>query len=384
MAEAIRVPDVGTNVDEVKIVSWQKQPGDRVETGEVIAEIETDKAVVELEATADGYLISIEVPAGDTAGKGDVLAYIGEKDEKAPGPPAERKEQKGIPEKKPAGKKDERGAEIAVKASPLVRNIARGKSIDLSGIRGTGPGGRIVRDDLLRYEQEEKPAEIPSGRQFELTDNQKRVAEKVSRSNREIPTTHFRVRVDMTAAMAFRNGSLSTLKTKPGYDSLFIYAVSRVLKDYPLVNSAYEGNRIKPGENINVGFALGIGNELYIPVVKKAADKTAGRIDDEVSSLIRKGKSGKLGVEDMSGGTFLISNLGMYPVHEFDAIIPPGYGCALAIGSIFNEPVVYRGGIRVCPVANMILSADHRLINGRLAAEFLAALKQFLETAKFD
>jgi pyruvate dehydrogenase E2 component (dihydrolipoamide acetyltransferase) len=372
MAFAIRVPDVGTNVDEVKIVRWLKNPGEKVETGEVIAELETDKAVVDLEATIDGYLIDINVPEGELAEKGDILAHIGEQGEKV------------------ATDFVHEGG--AVKASPLIRNIAREKSINLSQVRGTGPGGRIMRADLLNHENvskqpvvEEKISSFaPPAGTSELTGNQLRVAEKVSQSHREIPLVHFKVRVDMKAAIAFRDSSLSTLNGKLSFDSLFLYASSRVLTDFPLVYSTFADNRVITGEEIQIGFALGIGNDLFIPVIKNTAGKPIQQIDDEITLLVQKGNKGKLSVEDMSGGTFLVSNLGMYPIEEFDAIIPPGYGAALAIGSIQSEPVVQNEEIQFRPIIRMTLSVDHRLVNGRLAAEFLSALKLFLESGKFD
>lgn len=402
MAVAIPVPDVGTNVDEVKIVRWLKNPGEKVETGEVIAELETDKAVVDLEATLDGYLLEIKVPEGEMAEKGDILAYIGGQDEKVGHEPSpvEMEERRSIPEERQErnplsgkagtefvrggvdsvkGTGQSRGA--AVKASPLVRNMAREKSISLTEVRGTGPGGRIMRSDLLSHPM---PGFTHPLGTTELTDNQLRVAAKVSQSHREIPAVHFKVRIDMTAALAYRDSGLSTSGEKPGIDSLFLYAASRVLRDFPLVHGTFKDNRVITGENIHIGFALGIGNDLFIPVVKNAAGKSLQQIDDEITLLVQKGNNGKLSLEDMSGGTVLISNLGMYPIEEFDAIIPPGYGTALAIGSIQNEPVIHDGGIQVRPVVHMTLSVDHRLVNGRLAAEFLTTLKRFLESGKFD
>jgi pyruvate dehydrogenase E2 component (dihydrolipoamide acetyltransferase) len=210
----------------------------------------------------------------------------------------------------------------------------------------------------------------------ELTDNQLRVAAKVSRSHGEIPPVHFKIRVEMTAAMAIR-GKLS-------FDSLFLYAASRVLTDFPLLHSVFTDNRAITGEEIHIGFALGIGNDLFIPVIKNTACKSVQQIDEEIAFLVQKGNSGRLSVEEMSGGTFLVSNLGMYPIEEFDAIIPPGYGAALAIGSIREEAVIHEGEIRVRPVLRITLSADHRLVNGRAAAEFLTALKVFIESGKFE
>jgi pyruvate dehydrogenase E2 component (dihydrolipoamide acetyltransferase) len=396
MADAVRLPDVGTNVDEVKIVRWLKNPGEEVEIGEVLAELETDKAVVDLEATIEGFLIDIVIPEGEVAKKGDILAYIGEQDEKVEHEPstarhesssAEIEEKETIPE---TGQ--ERKTLPGVKASPLVKNIARQRSINLSEIRGTGPGGRVMRADLLNHVTVSKQSvaedtitsfESRAGTN-ELTSNQLRVAEKVSWSHREIPVVHFKARIDMTASIDFRDSGLSTLGGKPSFDSLFLYAVSRVLADFPLLHSTFKENRAIRGENIHIGFALGIGNDLFIPVIQNITKKSIQQIDDEVTSLVQKGRNGKLSVEDMNGGTFLVSNLGMYPIEEFDAIIPPGYGAALAIGSILSEPVIQNGGIQVRPVIRMTLSVDHRLVNGRLAAEFLSAVKLFLESGKFD
>jgi pyruvate dehydrogenase E2 component (dihydrolipoamide acetyltransferase) len=382
MAVAIRVPDVGTNVDEIKIVRWLKNPGEKVETGEVIAELETDKAVVDLEATIDGYLLDIEIPEGEMAEKGDILAYIGEQQEKVerPSSTVETEEGRSIPGGKHAGEGIERNRGDAMKASPLVRNMARKKSVNLSQVRGTGPGGRIMRADLFSHE---KVPGQPAGT-TELTGNQLSVAAKVSQSHREIPVVHFKVRIDITAIMDYRNSGLSTLREKLSYDSLFLFAASRVLTDFPLVHSTFDCNRAITGENIHIGFALGIGNDLFIPVIKSISVKSIQQIDEEIRSLVEKGNNRKLSVEDMSGGTFLVSNLGMYPIEEFDAIIPPGYGAALAIGSIQSEPVIHNGGIQVRPVIRMTLSVDHRMVNGRLAAEFLTAMKIFLETGKFD
>lgn len=403
MAIPIRVPDVGTNVDEVKLVSWLKSEGEELETGEVIAELETDKAVVELEATTDGFLLDIEVAEGEMAVKGDILAYIGEENEKVERESAlsatDKSDNSTVSALSVSGAGREHSGGDAIKASPLVLNMARKRSIDLKQVPGTGPGGRIMRADLINYEASPKQTVVrkpePAVREpdaatdkktgsVELTSNQLRVAATVSRSHREIPVVHFKTRVDMTAVIAFRDGSFSSLSGKLSFDSLFLFAVSRVLREFPLVHSSFRENQAITGAEIDIGFALGVENDLYIPVVRNTAVKPVEQIDEEIRSLAEKGKNGRLTVEELSGGSFLISNLGMYDIDEFDAIIPPEYGGALAIGSVRNEAVVIQGGIHVRPITRMTLSVDHRLVNGRVAAEFLSALKRYLENGKFD
>ena len=394
MADVIRVPDIGTNVDEVKLVSWLKKENDTVELGDVIAELETDKATSDLEATVEGTILKLMVGEGEMVYKGDILAYVGQPGEQIDVPNKEEKPEsveaadaaaENIQPESVEGKSE-------IKASPLVKNIARVKNIDLSRVPGTGPNGRIVKKDIDSYlngkskqpPKKEKKPDIKQGTSdyTGLSSNQLAVARTVSESLRTIPTVSFKVKIDMQNVIRYREQHSLGNEGKISYDSILIHEIAQTLRDFPKLCNTILNDKYIENEVVNIGLAIGVGADLFTPVIKNTGEKSVRELSNEIRLLAAKANQQRLTLEELSGGNFLFSNLGMYPVLEFNAIIPPGYGASMAVGAINEETVVMNKAIAIRPVCTFTLSTDHRLVNGREAAEFLQQLKYNLEELK--
>jgi pyruvate dehydrogenase E2 component (dihydrolipoamide acetyltransferase) len=369
MATAIRMPDFGTAVDEVRLVKWLVEEGESVTRGRILAEIETDKAASELESVADGVLLKQSVPAGESVKAGTVIAYVGRAGETAP---EETPAAAGVaasaatapPAKAPAA---------APRVSPLVSNLARKLGVDLSSVRGTGESGTITREDVIRAS---KSAAAPAGEQ--LPRAQAAVARAVVKSAQEIPHLRVSMSIDMTAALKLRAGGAPRVS----YDAIFLRAMALAAQAVTVVTARLEGERVIRPEKIDIAVAVGFDNQLYLPVVRDAGGKNLQHIESELGALATRARNGDLRIEDTAGACMALSNLGMYPVDSFDAIIFPGQSTILSLGAVGRRPVVVEDRIEVRPVVTVSLAADHRLINGRTAAEFLARLKQIIESGE--
>ena len=446
MAVPIKMPDFGTNVEEVKLIHWLKQIGEPVARGEGLCEVETDKATVELESIAQGVLLAQVVPAGTDLREGTIIAYVGQAGEQVPTtrgmgvPPMSTTGVSPVSEEYRAGDRTEKGTgtaqkpaepvPISVKAAPMIRNLAAREGVDLSTVHGSGPGGQITRDDVLRAkagaplraatgrERSEEP--LPSGRGSPvLSANQRAVARRVSQSHREIVPINLVGRIDMSAAIAMRQRQESQ-NQKVSFDAVFVYAVSRVLGQFLQFRRAMIGEDVVAIPGVHVGLAVSVGTELYTPTILDADKKSLVEIDAQIRQLTDKARAGQLTLGEMSGACFTVSNLGMLPVIAFNAIIPPGQAAALAVGAIEQmlvapplvapplvapplvaPPLVAPPLVAPPLVAppsplgggspasqdtpkqtwgcHITLSVDHRLINGRQGGEFLGAIKQFVE-----
>lgn len=369
MTTAVRMPDIGTTVDRILLVCWLKAEGEEVKRGEPLCEVETDKAVSELESVAEGVLLRQVVPEDTEIQEGEIIAYVGRPGEEIPETKAEAK----VP---PAAG----GAPAAApdrtdrpRVSPMIRNLAEREGVDLAAVAGTGPGGQIMREDVLRATSAAPAKGEPlAGRQLV-------VARRVLRSYREIPPINLTCRIDMTAATAAREKLAADTSGKATYDAIFAFAASRVIGEFPAFLAHLEGESVVRHEGIDMALTIGIGEKLFTPVVRGADGQSLAEINERVAALIEKAGEDSLSAEDMAGGSLTISNLGMYPVDSFAAYIPPAQSAALAIGTITETAAVTDSGIVARPMAKVALSADHRLINGRMAGEFLARLKEFLE-----
>ncbi|MFH1918346.1 MAG: dihydrolipoamide acetyltransferase family protein [Planctomycetota bacterium] len=370
MATAIKIPDLGTTTDEVKLVEWLKQEGDPVKRGEALCEVETDKATDELESVAEGVLLRQVVPAGSEIVSGTIIAYVGSPGELIPEPgtaaPAQAEKsdgQEGLP-------KDD----VAPGVSPVIRNLAKGRGVDLDSVTGTGPGGRITREDVIRTKQ------AGGDRVARLSKDQLAVARRVSRSNREIPAIDLTCTVDMSGAMRLRRRVIQETSQKVAYDSIFVFAVAQAITASCNFMSHVTEEEVVIHDSTDIAVAISSQRRLYTPVIRNADELSLSEIELELQRLVEKTRRGELRAEDLVGGSFTVSNLGMFPVRSFNVIIPPGQSAALAVGAIEERPVVKEGRILPLPVVNVVLSVDHRLINGTEAAEFLKQLKEFLET----
>jgi len=380
MAVAIKLPDMGTNVQECKLLTWRVRDGDTVRRGDVLADIETDKAVAELESTAEGVVLKLVVKAGAMAGTGGILAYVGKAGESI---------DDGVKAEAPGAVSPGAGsAEAAVavpggpftRVSSIVRNLAAKLEVDLSGVKGTGVGGVITREDVQRASRERaatvgaKPAPGEP-----LPRAQAAVARAVEKSWKEIPHLTITASIDMTSAEAIRTES-GCGGARISYDAIFLKAMARAAESFPIVTAMLAGERVVRSQGIHIALAIGIENELYLPVVRDADKKDLSSLHKELAELSEKVKGGSLNVSQMSGGSMALSNLGMYPIDAFDGIIFPEHSTILTVGAIQLQPVVRENEVKIRPRVTVKLAADHRLINGRTAAAFLSKVKEIVES----
>lgn len=376
MAVAIRVPDLGTTVDEVKLLSWLVDEGEQVRRGQPIAEIETDKAVSELECVADGVLLKQMVQADQTVETGTVLAYVGQPGEPVPDEPTPAAAP--APESPPGGKAPARPAAASTpRVSPVVRNLAKKLGVDLGGVRGTGQGSRITREDVIRASRA-ATATSSDGSGEPLSRAQSAVARAVSTSNREIPHLRITAEIDMTAVDRIR-AQHETDGTSVGYDAIFVKALAQAIHAVPLVAAHLQGQHVVRPQGIHIAVAVGFGDNLFLPVVRDVDRKDLAAVQSEIAALAAQAKGGTLKAEQMTGGCMTLSNLGMYPITSFDAIIFPEHSSILSVGAVQDKPVVVDGEVTAGRVATVRLAVDHRLINGRTAAAFLTEVKQLVE-----
>ncbi|HUJ73447.1 MAG TPA: dihydrolipoamide acetyltransferase family protein [bacterium] len=377
MATPLRMPDLGTVEGTVTLVRWLKAEGDTVTLGEPLFEVETDKGVSEVEAALAGVLVKKLVADGGRAGPGETIAMI-----RRPGEPAaEPARPSGVP------------------VAPVVRALAEKHGVDLAAVKPTGPGGRITRQDVLAAARggstaarqaatqaapaaSAPPAAVatPSG---SLTPRQAVVARKVSQSHREKPTYHVTAQVDMGKAHAARERARASAKAIR-WDAFFVRACAIAIAEMPVFKSWLEADGIAVHPGVDIAVAVGVGDELAIPAVRSPAAKNLSVISADIDALARKAETGTLGPQDVVGSCFLVSNLGMFPVESFDAIIYPEHSAALAVGAITPTPVSDGTRIWIAGLARLTLSVDHRLINGRTAARFLARVREALENGEAE
>jgi pyruvate dehydrogenase E2 component (dihydrolipoamide acetyltransferase) len=375
MVTPIRMPDLGTTVEEVTLITWLKREGEPVRRGEPLCEVETDKATDQLESAAAGVLLRQVVPARSEVRSGTIIAYVG-----APG--------ESIPEESapsPMPGQDAAAPQVAAKAGtqrkvpPVIRNLAQREGVNLDTVVGTGPGGQITRDDVLRAKQAYTPAPAAGKSVIPYSREQLSVARRVARSNREIPTAVFTASIDMSAVLRARQKLLEVRSQKFSFDTFFLFAAARTIEKFPSFAAHADDEFLYKHETIDVCLAVSHEGKLCLPVVRQANDLTLEAVQAEIERLVDKTRSGHLGADDLAGGCFTVSNLGMYPLEGFQMIIPPEQSAALAVGATQQRPVVEAGQIVVRPMCTVALSVDHRPINGAEAAEFLTSLKGLLE-----
>jgi pyruvate dehydrogenase E2 component (dihydrolipoamide acetyltransferase) len=411
LVSEVVMPKMGYDMEEGKIIKWIKQEGDWVEKGEVIAEIETGKVNIEIEAFDSGVLRKIIAAPGETVPVGQVIAIIAGPDEELPEIPTDGK---AVVAEAPPEERERVAAEAppeeaeafppvkGVKASPLARRLAEEHGIDITQVRGTGPGGRITRDDVKAYiealkrvpprppvpERVEVPMpeqlpEVPAER-VALSQLRKTVARRMVQSKQQAPHFYVTMAIDMSKAMELRRQineyAEEAENIKVSVNDLVIKAVAQVLRRFPQVNASFAGDELVVYQQINVGMAVATEDGLLTLVIPNTDQKSLLQIARETADKATRAREGKLRAEDFQvDGTFTVSNLGMYGVEEFVAIINPPEAAILAVGAVQQTPVVRDGEIVVAPVMRVTLSADHRVIDGAVAAEFLAELKRVLE-----
>jgi pyruvate dehydrogenase E2 component (dihydrolipoamide acetyltransferase) len=387
MAIAIRLPDMGTNVEECRVLTWKVKEGDLVKRGDVLADIETDKAVAELESTAEGVLLQRRVLAGATARTGEILAYVGQAGESII-TAAEGARGADDPHEQKAGDHGEIPMGTApigpLRVSPIVRNLAAKLGVDLQQVKGTGAGGIITREDVQRAHSATSSVETSAPSPAEqLPRLQAAVARAVQKSWREIPHLRISASIDMSRAQEWREKSRAG-GSKISYDAIFLKAMARAAVNHPLFLARLEGERIVRPQGIHIALAVGFADDLYLPVIRDVDQKDLRALHAEISELTGKIKAHALKFDPPSGATMALSNLGMYPVESFDAIIFPEHSSILAVGCIQAIPVFIGGEVEIRPRVMVKVAADHRLINGRAAAEFLTEVKNMIESENFS
>lgn len=363
------------------IAKWHKKVGDKVEAGDVIMEVSTDKATVEHAALDEGYLRKILVPEnGDAAVNQPIAIFTETKDESIEGYTPEGEVQK-VEEKPapiaPVAVKEAPAPSSRVIASPLAKKIATQKGISLEGIQGTGPRGRIVAKDL-----EKQVVQVASGSHEEvpLTPIRKVISQRLQEAKSTIPHFYVTQLVDVSALVHLRE-QLSALDIKVSYNDCVIKAVALALREHPIVNSGFNPTKqtILLYKTIDISIAVSLESGLITPIVKNADHKTLTDISTEVRALAAKAKEGKLAPHEFQGGSFTISNMGMFGVTEFKAIINPPQSAILAVAGIQDIVQVKNGAPVVGKGMNITLSVDHRVIDGVAAAKFIKAVQKYLE-----
>ena len=411
MAEVIRMPKLSDTMEEGVIASWQKKVGEQVNGGDVLAEIESDKATMEFESFHAGTLLHIEVDAGKSTIVDGVIAIIGEKGEdiqallkeakSATPTPGDKKEEPkketpkaapapvktaaSAPEKKAQARPVEKApsksdsADDRMKISPLARRLAEESGVSLRGIRGSGENGRIVKRDVENAGKHSIP-QIERSRDVEVSQMRKTIARRLSESKFSAPHFYLTIDLDMDRAVEARLAINEAIAPdKISFNDLVIKAVAVALKDHPDVNAGWHGDFIRYNEHVHIGVAVAVDEGLLVPVVRHADGKPLTQISEEVRDYAKRAKTKKLQPEDWEGNTFTISNLGMFGIEEFTAIINPPDSCIMAIGSIREEPVVKNGQIVVGNRMKVTMSCDHRVVDGVLGAQFLQTFKKYVE-----
>ncbi len=410
MAEIVYMPKLSDTMTEGVVAEWNKKVGDTVSSGEVLAEIETDKATMEFESFYDGVLLHIGVEKGKAAPVNSILAIIGEKGEdisdllnaSPQAPVAEKATPAPDPapveapkaETAPAAptKKEVTHAPVAsstdrVLASPLAKKLAEEKGIDISRVSGSGEAGRVVKRDIDHFVPYEVPAQnyqmVNAGTESytdeTVSQMRKTIARRLAESKFTAPHFYLTLDIDMDNAIAARKAMNANENVKISFNDMVIKAVALSLQQHPTINSSWLGDVIRRNHHIHIGVAVAVDEGLLVPVVRFANTKGLSQIGNEVRDFAKRAKDKKLQPSDWEGNTFTISNLGMFGIEEFTAIVNPPDSCILAVGGIKEVPVVKNGQVVPGNVMKVTLSCDHRVVDGASGSAFLQTFKSFLE-----
>lgn len=417
-ASIIRMPKMSDTMEEGVIASWLKKVGDAVEAGDILAEVETDKATMELEAYEDGELLYTAVEAGNGVAVDGVIAIIGEKgadyqalldadsapEEKSAAPEEKKEEPVSQSSSKPAAQaappttdNSNTSSNGRVKASPLAKKIASEKGIDIAQVSGSGTDGRIVKKDVEDFtpsasvsapqtsSSSSSSVNIPTvvgeerSEKIELSQMRKVIAKRLSDSKFAAPHFYLTMEINMDKAIEARKSMNEVSPVKISFNDMVVKAAAAAIRQNPDVNVSWMGDHMVKHQHIHMGIAVAIPDGLIVPVVKFADNKSLSHISAEIKELGQKAKDKKLQPEEFSGNTFTISNLGMFGIEEFTAIINPPDACIMAVGGIKETVVVKNGEMAVGNVMKVTLSCDHRAVDGAVGSAFLKTFKGLLE-----
>ena len=398
MAEIIRMPKMSDTMEEGIISSWLKKVGDKVNSGDILAEVETDKATMELESYDDGVLLHIGVKNGESVPVNDVIAIIGEKGENIKEILKEEEAKEEETKEKEAKEEetitipeiDDISKDKRLKASPLAKKIAEEKGINLTNIKGSGDGGRIIKKDIEENKEiistqnstniilpktigEESFDEIP------ISQMRKTISKRLSESKFSSPHFYITMEINMDNCIEGRKKINETSEVKISFNDIIIKATAAALRKHPMINSSYLEDKLRTNHHIHIGVAVAVKDGLLVPIIKFADNKSLSHISLEVKNLANKAKNKNLQPSDWEGNTFTISNLGMFGIDEFTAIINPNDSCILAVGGIKNTPIIKNGEIVPGNLMKVTLSCDHRIVDGAMGSAFLQTLKELIE-----
>jgi pyruvate dehydrogenase E2 component (dihydrolipoamide acetyltransferase) len=355
------MPRLSLTMKEGTVVQWFKKEGESVEKGEPVVEVLSDKVTYEVEAPASGVVRKILAEEGTDVPVAETLAIITAPEEK-------------LPKVETVAKAPMERVEERIVASPAAKRLAREYGMDLTQVMATGPEGRIVEEDVRKFAEKAKGA--PRVKEvIALTGIRKTAAERVSLSARRAPHSTITMNVDMSNAAKLRE------KSKVSYTDILVRAVAKALAEHLIMNSTLEKDQIRIFEDVNVGIAVATEKGLVVPVVRNADKKELKEISSALKEIVGKAREGKLTREDMSGGTFTITNLGMFGVDVFTPIINPPETAILGVGRVVEKPVVVGKEIVTKPMMHLSLSFDHRVVDGVPAAQFLQKVKSILESS---
>ena len=415
MAEIVRMPKLSDTMTEGVVAEWHKKVGDTIESGELLAEIETDKATMEFESFQEGVLLHIGVEKGQTAPIDSILAILGEKGEDVadllkkekaseadvvetevvkptptPTPtPVEVKQPSLVsiseePVQKISSNKSFPTLDslnfLETKASPLAKKLAQERGINLKFINGTGTDGRIVKRDIDNFQVSTSIKGQESFVDEPVSQMRKVIAQRLAESKFSAPHFYLTVSINMDNAIESRKAINNAINpSKISFNDLVVKAAAVSLKDHPKVNASWFGDFIRYNDHVHIGVAVAVDEGLLVPVIRFTNEKSLTQIGQEVKSLAQKAKDKKLQPEEWEGNTFTISNLGMFGIDEFTAIVNPPDACILAIGGIQQVPVVKNGEIVPGNIMKVTLSCDHRVVDGAVGSAFLNSFKNYLE-----
>ncbi len=409
MAVKVEMPKLSDTMEEGVIAKWNVEEGDEVESGDIIAEVETDKATMEVEVFDDGTILKILVDEGEAVPLGQLMAVIGEEgedisdllEEAASGgeedtsetededneedtsEEPEEKESADTTSDKAKEKSTDSSDDGRIKASPLARKMAEEKGITLSNVEGSGPHGRIIKRDIESFEPSAVPAAATVSREdkeHRVSQMRKTIARRLSESKFNNPHFYETISIDMQPVWDARKQINEVSDTKISFNDIVVKACAAALRKHPEINSSWHGDKIVEHGDVNVAVAVAIEEGLVTPVINNTDQKGLQQIGQETRDLAEKARERKLQPEQMEGSTFTVSNLGMFGIEEFTAIINPPNACILAVGAIKEVPVVEDGEVVPGKRMKVTLSSDHRIVDGAMAAQFLSTLKRMLES----
>jgi pyruvate dehydrogenase E2 component (dihydrolipoamide acetyltransferase) len=411
MAIKVEMPKLSDTMEEGVIATWNVQEGDAVESGDIIAEVETDKATMEVEVFDAGTILKILAEEGDAVPLGQTMAVIGEEDEdisdileeaksSASGADSSTDEESSEEDIEASEGEEEEDYDPVfedldedeaqssasddgrIKASPLARNMAEDQGIKLANVDGSGPHGRIIKRDIENYEPSKAPATATvshEDKEHRVSQMRKAIARRLAESKYNNPHYYETIEVDMQPVWEARKQVNEISETKISFNDIVVKACAAALRKHPEINSSWHGDKIVEHGDVSVAVAVAIDEGLVTPVINNTDQKGLQQIGQETRELAEKARNRDLQPEEMEGSTFTVSNLGMFGIEEFTAIINPPNACILAVGAIKEVPVVEDGEVVPGKRMKMTLSSDHRIVDGAMAAKFLSTLRQMLE-----